>query len=40
MTGIAEQLSALAELLAVRAGGSGGRLRNGQGRIHAELQPK
>jgi xanthine dehydrogenase accessory factor len=33
-------VSILAEILAVRSGRSGGRLRDGQGRIHAELQPK
>jgi xanthine dehydrogenase accessory factor len=33
-------VSILAEILAVRAGRSGGRLRDASGRIHAELQPK
>jgi xanthine dehydrogenase accessory factor len=33
-------VSILAEILAVRSGRSGGRLRDGQGRIHAELQPR
>ena len=33
-------VSILAEVLAVRAGRSGGRLRDGSDRIHAELQPK
>ncbi len=33
-------VSILAEILAVRAGRSGGRLRNASGRIHAELQPR
>lgn len=33
-------VSILAEILAVRSGRSGGRLRDGQGRIHVELQPK
>lgn len=30
----------LAEILAVRSGRTGGRLKDGQGRIHAELQPR
>jgi xanthine dehydrogenase accessory factor len=33
-------VSILAEILAVRAGRSGGRLRDASGRIHAELQPR
>ena len=33
-------VSILAEILAVRSGRSGGRLKDGQGRIHAELQPR
>jgi xanthine dehydrogenase accessory factor len=33
-------ISILAEILAVRSGRSGGRLKDGQGRIHAELQPR
>jgi xanthine dehydrogenase accessory factor len=33
-------ISILAEILAVRSGRSGGRLRDGQGHIHAELQPR
>ena len=33
-------ISILAEILAVRAGRSGGRLRDASGRIHAELQPR
>jgi xanthine dehydrogenase accessory factor len=33
-------VSILAEILAVRAGRSGGRLRDASGHIHAELQPK
>jgi xanthine dehydrogenase accessory factor len=33
-------ISILGEILAVRSGRSGGRLRDGQGRIHAELQPR
>ena len=33
-------LSILAEILACRAGRSGGALKDGTGRIHAELQPK
>jgi xanthine dehydrogenase accessory factor len=33
-------VSILAEILAVRSGRSGGRLRDGRGRIHAELQPR
>jgi xanthine dehydrogenase accessory factor len=33
-------ISILAEILAVRAGRPGGRLRDASGRIHAELQPK
>ena len=33
-------LSILAEILACRAGRSGGSLKDGTGRIHAELQPK
>ena len=33
-------VSILAEILAVRSGRSGGRLQDGQGRIHAELQPR
>ena len=30
----------LAEILAVRSGRTGGRLKDGQGRIHAQLQPR
>ena len=33
-------VSILAEILAVRAGRSGGRLKDASGRIHAELQPR
>jgi xanthine dehydrogenase accessory factor len=33
-------VSIIAEILAVRAGRSGGRLRDASGRIHAELQPR
>ena len=33
-------VSILAEIIAVRAGRAGGRLRDASGRIHAELQPK
>ena len=33
-------VSILAEILAVRAGRAGGRLRDASGRIHAELQPR
>jgi xanthine dehydrogenase accessory factor len=33
-------VSILAEILAVRTGRSGGRLRDASGRIHAELQPR
>ena len=33
-------VSILAEILAVRSGRSGGRLKDGQGRIHAALQPR
>ena len=33
-------VSILAEILAVRSGRRGGRLKDGQGRIHAELQPR
>jgi xanthine dehydrogenase accessory factor len=33
-------VSILGEILAVRSGRSGGRLKDGQGRIHAELQPR
>lgn len=33
-------VSILAEILAVRSGRSGGPLKDGQGRIHAELQPR
>ena len=33
-------VSILAEILACRAGRSGGPLKDGTGRIHAELQPK
>jgi xanthine dehydrogenase accessory factor len=33
-------VSILAEILAVRSGRSGGRLKDGQGRIHAKLQPR
>jgi xanthine dehydrogenase accessory factor len=33
-------VSILAEILAVRSGRSGGRLKDGQARIHAELQPR
>jgi xanthine dehydrogenase accessory factor len=33
-------ISILGEILAVRSGRSGGRLKDGQGRIHAELQPR
>jgi xanthine dehydrogenase accessory factor len=33
-------VSILAEILAVRSGRSGGRLKDGHARIHAELQPR
>jgi xanthine dehydrogenase accessory factor len=38
-TPVETAVSILAEILAVRAGRSGGRLRDASGRIHAELQP-
>jgi xanthine dehydrogenase accessory factor len=33
-------LSILAEIVAVRSGHSGGRLRDGSGSIHAAIQPR
>ena len=39
-TPVETALSILAEILAVRAGRSGGRLKDAKGRIHAELQPR